>query len=173
MQEPHTPDRPLRARRAFLLLLPFGVLGGAVASVAVAALRFLRPAGPPEEAGWHDLGPVADAASGKPTLRRLAIAHTIGWATATEEHSIYVLTAQPPRVLTGRCPHEGCEVNWQEDSNHFVCPCHDSSFSPDGARLSGPARRGLDQLPARVQNGVLQVQYQFFENNTEERVQRG
>jgi Rieske Fe-S protein len=50
-------------------------------------------------------------------------------------------------------------VSWEQTRNRFSCPCHDSFFAPDGSRLSGPARRGLDALPTRVQNGKLQVQY--------------
>ncbi|MBV9209743.1 MAG: ubiquinol-cytochrome c reductase iron-sulfur subunit, partial [Acidobacteria bacterium] len=48
----------------------------------------------------------------------------------------------------------------------------DSSFAANGERVSGPARRGLDPLPTREKDGVLQVQYQTFVNNIEERVPR-
>lgn len=60
-----------------------------------------------------------------------------------------------------RCPHEGCDVDFVQDPatlppevkadikeplEHgvYVCPCHNSTFkADDGARLAGPAPRGL------------------------------
>ncbi len=60
-----------------------------------------------------------------------------------------------------RCPHEGCDVDFVSDPkalpqdvkdeighpvDHsvYICPCHNSTFkAEDGARLSGPAPRGL------------------------------
>ena len=60
-----------------------------------------------------------------------------------------------------RCPHEYCDVDFLADANQlppevqqeighavdhsvFVCPCHNSTFDgADGARLAGPAPRGL------------------------------
>ncbi len=58
-----------------------------------------------------------------------------------------------------RCPHEDCDVDFLAESNSlpsevkqeigtvhsvYVCPCHNSTFDGgDGARLAGPAPRGL------------------------------
>jgi Rieske Fe-S protein len=60
-----------------------------------------------------------------------------------------------------RCPHEYCDVDYLAESgqlppevkqeightvNHavYICPCHNSTFDGgDGARLAGPAPRGL------------------------------
>ena len=60
-----------------------------------------------------------------------------------------------------RCPHEGCDVEFVRDPKTqppeafaelpsiptepvFICPCHNSTFkASDGARLGGPAPRGL------------------------------
>ena len=76
-----------------------------------------------------------------------------------EEHNVFVLPAKNNQVLSPICPHEGCEVLWDGQRNQFACPCHESYFAADGARISGPAPRGLDALPSRVQDGNLQVQY--------------
>ncbi len=53
------------------------------------------------------------------------------------------------RVVSVVCPHAQCDVGAQ-NSNTVVCPCHQSTFSMQagnfGARLSGPAPRGLDSF---------------------------
>jgi Rieske Fe-S protein len=117
--------------------------------------------------------PVAQLKGNQPVMRSINAEHRAGWAVVAEEHFVFVLPEQNNRVLSSVCPHEGCNVAWREREHQFFCPCHDSAFDATGARLSGPARRGLDPLPSRVQDGILQVQNQSFVNNTEERVIRG
>ena len=72
---------------------------------------------------------------------------------------VFVLPGGDRRVLSAVCPHEGCEVDWSGERREFLCPCHDSVFRADGARLSGPAQRGLDQLATRVNGDTLEMQY--------------
>lgn len=44
------------------------------------------------------------------------------------------------------CPHAGCLVNWNNAEKSWDCPCHGSRFACNGALLTGPARRGLEQI---------------------------
>jgi Rieske Fe-S protein len=44
------------------------------------------------------------------------------------------------------CPHLGCRPAWHAAQRRFLCPCHGSAFALDGARLSGPAPRGLSHV---------------------------
>ncbi|MGE0822570.1 MAG: ubiquinol-cytochrome c reductase iron-sulfur subunit [Candidatus Binatia bacterium] len=58
------------------------------------------------------------------------------------------------------CTHTGCDVSgWQSDSQHFVCPCHTSTFNPkDRARVvSGPAPKPLAILPLQLVKGTVTV----------------
>lgn len=171
-REERNPDR---GRREFLLLIPFGIFAGVAATIATAALRYLRPSlpGTLSEAKWSNVAHLSELTGDKPIMRSIVTEHQAGWASTMEEHFVYVLPNQGNRVLSSVCPHEGCNVAWREDASEFFCPCHDSYFAADGSRLSGPSRRGLDPLPAREKEGVLQVQYQTFVNNTEERIARG
>lgn len=163
-------ERPTNpGRRNFLLLIPLGIFAGMFGAIATAALRFLRPAQAAQEEKWITVAPINQLTGKRPVMRSIIAEHLAGWASTQEEHFVYVLPEQNHQVLSSICPHEGCNVTWRDDANQFICPCHDSFFGADGARLSGPARRGLDPLPSREENGMLQVRYQFFINNTEDR----
>jgi Rieske Fe-S protein len=163
-----------KGRRDFLLWVPVGIFAGLAATVAATAFRFLRPAKSLREADyWNDVAPLADLKGEKPIMRSIVAEHQAGWASTLEEHFVYVLPHKGNQVLSSICPHEGCNVAWRAEESQFFCPCHDSFFSSDGERVSGPSRRGLDPLPTREKNGVLQVKYQSYLNNTEERIVRG
>ena len=41
-----------------------------------------------------------------------------------------------------RCPHMGCQLEWNPDEKSWDCPCHGSRFDRFGALISGPAQRG-------------------------------
>jgi Rieske Fe-S protein len=160
-------------RRNFLLLLPLGIVAAVAGTILTAAFRFLHPHVTVRDAKWSDVAPLAELQGDRPLMRSIVAEHEVGWASTMEEHFVYVLPAKNHQVLSSVCPHEGCNVSWRDDTNGFFCPCHDSYFAADGERVSGPSRRGLDPLPARTENGVLQVQYKTFINNTEERIARG
>lgn len=142
-------------RRTFLLLVPAGIF----ASLAGAAFRFLRPRISAATDRWLDVAPVNELAGSQPVSRKVSAEHVAGWSITTKEHNVFVLPAKSNQVVSAICPHEGCEVFWEQERNRFSCPCHESYFAADGTRISGPAPRGLDQLPSRVQDGTLQVQY--------------
>ncbi len=148
-----------KTRRAFLLLLPLGLFAGALTSITAAAFRFLRPRMVLASDKWIDVAPVADISGTSPLAKKIVVEHVSGWALTTEQRNVFVLPAKNNQVLSAICPHEGCEVAWDKDTNRFSCPCHESFFAADGSKLTGPARRSLDSLPSRQQDGKLQVQY--------------
>jgi Rieske Fe-S protein len=152
-------DKPDNSRRSFLKLLPLSVLAGVFASIGGAAFRFLRPRIGAAGDRWLDVATVSELTGPQPLSKKIVAEHIAGWAATTEEHNVFVLPAKNNQVLSAICPHEGCEVVWEQARNRFSCPCHESYFTADGARISGPSPRGLDPLPMRVQDGKLQVQY--------------
>ena len=155
-----TNNSPMnKSRRSFLQILPLGVLAGVFASIGGAAFRFLRPRIGVASDRWLDVASLTELSGPHPVSRKIVAEHIAGWAVTTEEHSVFVLPAKNNQVLSAVCPHEGCEVAWEQNADRFSCPCHESYFAADGARISGPAGRGLDAMPARVQDGKLQVQY--------------
>jgi Rieske Fe-S protein len=158
-----TPDK---SRRSFLQILPLGVLAAVFASISGAAFRFLRPRISAASESWLDVAKLSELTGPNPLTRKIIAEHISGWAVTTEEHNVFVLPAKNNQVLSAVCPHEGCEVAWEQNRNRFSCPCHESYFAADGSRISGPAARGLDPLPVRVQEGTLQVQYVSKEQAT-------
>jgi menaquinol-cytochrome c reductase iron-sulfur subunit len=154
------------SRRSFLKFLPLGVFAAVFASIGGAAFRFLRPRISIATDTWLDVASVSELTGPQPLSRKIAAEQIAGWAITTEEHNVFVLPAKNNQVLSAICPHEGCEVAWEQNMNRFSCPCHESYFAADGSRISGPASRGLDALPARVEDGKLQVQYVSREQAT-------
>jgi cytochrome b6-f complex iron-sulfur subunit len=56
-----------------------------------------------------------------------------------------------------RCTHLGCNVPWGQEANAFVCPCHNSQFTAEGALVSPPAPRPLDLFPIMIEEGEVNV----------------
>src|SRR6202040_1913297 len=100
----------------------------------------------------------------EPVMRTIQIEQVDGWRRAVSEKAVYVTKDSQGqlRVLTSVCPHLGCTVPWNKERNLFVCPCHGATFALDGTRVSGPSLRGMDALETSVQDGQLQVRFQYF-----------
>jgi Rieske Fe-S protein len=58
-------------------------------------------------------------------------------------------------VLSPVCTHRGCTVEAQGE--HFVCPCHGSTYDRSGAVLRGPAERPLRRFATRSSGGYLEI----------------
>ena len=72
-----------------------------------------------------------------------------------------VVVTQPDagdfKAFSSTCPHQGCPVATVAD-DVITCNCHGSTFSAtDGARISGPATRGLTVLTATVDGDTVVV----------------
>ena len=46
-----------------------------------------------------------------------------------------------------RCPHLGCQLEWNPDEKSWDCPCHGSRFDCFGNLMSGPAQTGAHMEP--------------------------
>ena len=79
------------SRRAFLKLLPLGVLAGVFASIGSAAFRFLRPKLFAATDSWLDVASVTELTGPQPISRKIVAEQITGWAITTEEHNVFVL----------------------------------------------------------------------------------
>ncbi len=72
-----------------------------------------------------------------------------------ESRVAVVRIASSVYALSLVCPHLGCTVNLTAE--HFVCPCHGSTFGSDGKVLEGPADRALKRLQVEDRGDSLVV----------------
>jgi len=160
-------DEPSVTRRSFLgALLGFGtVVMGAALSIPLIRFALHPLVAKTTEIGWSDVGKMDEFASlTAPAKRLIKVEQRDAWRRIISEKAVYVL---PPkggtvRILSPICPHLGCSIPWNEAKQEFICPCHVAVFVMDGAKISGPAPRPMDDLESKVENGMLKVRYQYF-----------
>jgi len=46
-------------------------------------------------------------------------------------------------AVSVKCPHLGCQLEWNPDEKSWDCPCHGSRFDVQGRLLDGPAQTDL------------------------------
>jgi menaquinol-cytochrome c reductase iron-sulfur subunit len=173
-------DAPPVDRRSFIGTLSL-VLGGVLglAGTVVAAVFAVAPALKRGAAAGDQACPAiapSTASSNGPRLETVPVMQSSGWSESHLKQAVWVDEGEDgtPRVFSARCPHEGCRVDWRPNTNEYVCPCHDSRFTREGARLQGPVKRGLDPLPARRKDdGSIEVCYKTFALDTADRIEVG
>jgi Rieske Fe-S protein len=68
----------------------------------------------------------------------------------TDEKILLFRTADGElHALSSICTHMGCDVHYDLDVGHIVCPCHGSEYALDGSNLKGPAKRPLKEYEVR------------------------
>ena len=60
-----------------------------------------------------------------------------------EKFGVYRDKSGEIHAVTARCPHLGCQLEWNPDTLSWECPCHGSRFDLDGRLLDGPAQEDL------------------------------
>ena len=77
------------------------------------------------------------------------------------------------RAFNVVCPHAGCFVDYLADKGHYLCPCHNSTFTVAGKveDPASPAPRGLDALQVEVRGEKeVWVRFQNFQAGTAEKI---
>ncbi|HEX4418669.1 MAG TPA: Rieske 2Fe-2S domain-containing protein [Kofleriaceae bacterium] len=154
-------------RRKFLKVATCAIGGGVGLVMAAPALALLAdpaskitvtaPTSP------LDLGPVEQFRAGAEPRKVDVVAPLIrdAWTAARNVvlGAAWIRRTAPDKLvaLSAVCPHLGCAVGWDGGAGNFLCPCHDSRFSPEGDKLTGPSERGMDELPLAVVEGRLQL----------------
>ncbi len=145
-------------RRDFLAgstVLMAGSLAASYGTLAVYALRYLYPAGPPRKSWMFviDLGV-------------MEVGDSLEWEAPSGERIVIARrgnneTGDDFIALSSICPHLGCQVKWQPHENRFFCPCHNGVFNSQGKAVEGPpakAGQSLAHYPLKVEDGLLFIE---------------
>jgi menaquinol-cytochrome c reductase iron-sulfur subunit len=113
---------------------------------------------------WVPLGKIETFQVGTPTLVSFTRSKVNGWEKTVTSHGVFVIKKSDTNylVLSNKCTHLGCSVNWKGDRQEFVCPCHDAQFGPDGSVRGGPPPRPLDSFSdgqLKIENDVLMLHF--------------
>ena len=154
-------------RRSFLgVLLGFGAaVVGAALSIPLLRVALHPLLSTTTRTDWSDVGKIEEFTElAAPAKKLITVEQRDGWRKIISEKAIYVLPAKDGvlRILSPICPHLGCSIPWVEAKQQFICPCHTAIFALDGAHISGPSPRSMDDLESKVEEGILKVRYQYF-----------
>jgi menaquinol-cytochrome c reductase iron-sulfur subunit len=147
-------------RRRFYLAFIYGLWSAIAAALAAPALLYLfLPARLRRESEWIDAGDVSELHLNTPVEMVFRKNRIDGWKISSEKQTAWVVKLPGSKIVAfgPQCTHLGCAYHWEEGKSQFLCPCHSSVFSVDGAVLAGPAPRPLDRYDTRIENGKLLV----------------
>ncbi len=147
-------------RRRFLEAGVFTIAGAIALGAGGAALTSIgAPAATNRREGkWVEAGTAADLTPGQ--FNRVSITYDAkdGWLEGKMKQLVYVkIDGENILALSATCSHLGCNVNYDEQSGQFKCPCHTGIYDATGKNISGPPPKPLTRLEAKVEDGKLLV----------------
>jgi menaquinol-cytochrome c reductase iron-sulfur subunit len=171
IQEEVSMSSSNRISRRDFIKLTTGVIGGVIGvALGLPVIGFLlQPAFRKEEAeAWVPIGKLDSFPVGVPSPFSFTRTKVNGWERTASTYGGFVLrkseNPQDLLILSSRCTHLSCRVNWNQQAQAYICPCHDAKFSKEGQVLDGPPPRPLDRYTDfRVdESGNLQI---FFKES--------
>jgi len=94
----------------------------------------------------------------------------VPWVRGGEGEFVVEVKGQPDKILLYRdpegdlvalsmtCTHLGCDVEYDRQVGHIVCPCHGSEYANTGAVLKGPAEEPLKSYPVKIAGNDVEIQ---------------
>jgi Rieske Fe-S protein len=183
---PHPEADPAKNQRRGFLVALGALAAGTVAlatpligALAVVLHPLRRRAAGSEERFYRVASLEMLPADGVPRQFAVTADQHDAWTFATQQRvgAVY-LRRQPDgqqvQAFNVVCPHAGCFVGFQLENKTFLCPCHNSSFSIDGAVVApSPSPRGLDELAVKLDSdGSIWVAFKNFYAGRGEKVER-
>ncbi|GAB64149.1 MAG: hypothetical protein DWB56_11735 [Candidatus Jettenia sp.] len=155
------------SRRKFLKIASH-TLGGALAAGIVAPLVGLAVHPLMKETvygteNFINLGSLEDFPVGVPKKMTITSSKMDAWNIfeGLVMGSVWVIRQEDNsfNVFSTNCPHLGCGIDWGQEENKFLCPCHGGVFDVDGKTLAGPSPRDLYAFETKVENNNVLVNY--------------
>jgi menaquinol-cytochrome c reductase iron-sulfur subunit len=160
-----TPRRGFLTQAGALVLGGIAVLVPTFSGLAV----FLDPLWRRSKAGKFIRVATLDSLpdDGVPRQFPVIAEHVDAWNRSLEPiGAVYLRRAKgeaTPQCLTATCPHAGCFVNYDDGSNTFKCPCHNSAYQVDGQLIEpSPSPRSMDVPECKIENEEVLVKFQSF-----------
>ncbi|MFZ6008287.1 MAG: ubiquinol-cytochrome c reductase iron-sulfur subunit [Nitrospirota bacterium] len=127
-----------------------GIGGAALTSIGAPAITNRR------EGKWIEAGSAEEIAPGQ--FNRVSVVYDAkdGWLEGKVKQLVYVkINGEEVIALSAACTHLGCNVNYDEQSGGFKCPCHSGVYDANGKNISGPPPKELARLDAKIEDGKL------------------
>lgn len=165
-EQPNGDEDPeSEGRRRFLTRVIFAAGGVIALVIALPVLTYiLAPIlqmNSTDSGKTADLGPLSDFPQDKMIQKSFTAKVDEGWIKGKEVGgTVYVrnLGNNQFLVLSATCTHLGCTVNWKQDQNEFVCPCHGGRYTPQGINIPGtPPPKPLARYNAKIVDGKLVI----------------
>ena len=108
---------------------------------------------------WVSMGPLDKYPIGTPTLFNFTETTVNGWERSTNSYGAFIIRKNETElsIFSNICTHLSCRVNWHDDIQQFICPCHDGRFAIDGTVISGPPPRPLDLFEYKIEDGNILI----------------
>ncbi len=154
--QPEDAENP--SRRRFYVGAIYAMMAGISAALGLPALAYLLiPGKSHKNEDWIEVGDMTRLTPNVPVELAFRRTRVDGWKIISEKSTAWVVkTGDTQATAFGpQCTHLGCAYHWEQDGNHFLCPCHTSVFSVDGKVVAGPAPRPLDRYQTKVEGTKL------------------
>lgn len=146
----------VESRRTFLSRISLGLSGlaGLVVSVPIVAY-LLSPLLRPAPRVWRDLGLVENFRVGETVEVAFEEPSPLPWAGQTARTAVWLRRGGEVQFTAFglNCTHLGCPVNWLQDAQLFLCPCHGGVYYADGRVAGGPPPKPLSLYEVRIVDG--------------------
>jgi menaquinol-cytochrome c reductase iron-sulfur subunit len=111
---------------------------------------------------------------GVPVRLDFTVTQQDSWVESRALNSVWLFTedGEKFKAYNGHCTHLGCGYTYDKELKTFACPCHRGQFDVKTGRvLTGPPPRGLDELPVKITDSAVYVNYKEFRLGVPERVE--
>jgi menaquinol-cytochrome c reductase iron-sulfur subunit len=157
---PNNPTEAAMPRRSFYVAVIY--VCNAIMGIALAVPTLIYLLVQPKsrkQSPFVDAGDISQLAVGTPVEMRFQQSRIDGWRPVTEKRTAWVVKTPDNNIVAygPQCTHLGCAYHWDDGTKQFVCPCHNSFFSIQGAVLAGPAPRPLDRYVTKIQDNRIQI----------------
>jgi len=152
-------------RRDFvnIVLVGIGSVIGLIVGIPAIAYLISPAVKVQEKEAWVPLGPLDAYPLDTPTLFSYTRSKINGWEKTVNSYGAYIWRfgegESELKVYSNMCTHLSCRVTWKEDTNIYLCPCHDGRFNKEGVVVAGPPPKPLFEYEYRVEEGILSIKH--------------